>query len=104
MACVYSSFCHEGFKSVFFLLGLYASTLNFKTIIQFCFIYHFYQKGHDVQLTKQDVTETGRSKHAELSRKHIKLLNGRDDLRLARVEIKTIKQTNEQLTDRQQGL
>ena len=43
-------------------------------------------------------------KNAELSRKRQKVMNEKDDIRLARVEIKMLKELNQKLTETNEGL
>ena len=43
-------------------------------------------------------------KNAELSRKRQKVMNEKDDIRLARVEIKLLKELNQKLTETNEGL
>ena len=81
------------------------SKTRLKTVIQFYMIYLYYPKRNDEDWISVQQKEIKRlqAKNVELSRKRQKIMNEKDDIRLARVEIKSLKELNQKLTDSNEG-
>ena len=73
---------------------------------QFYMIYLYYPKRNEEDWISVQQKEIKRlqAKNVELSRKRQKMMNEKDDIRLARVEIKSLKELNQKLTDSNEGM